>query len=329
MAVVAAGLVLGNPLQAPETRDASAADIGHAIKKLVVLVMENQSFDRLYGGQSYDPTLRGIDPRHPPCYDANATDPNNHEEVCATPDATNLIPEDPDHSYPGTTYSLYESFTPDDQLIQAGRLKPNMRGCVTRQGMVYNIPVNESSLVARYYKPQELPVLTTLAKEFVLMDTYFSMPCPTRPNRLYLTSGTSQGFCTNDDRILGGAITATSIFEAVTEKGLTYKDYSDSSIPDSADYNWTHSTGHLTNIHPISQLFVDLTAGHLPDLAYIKAGSNLDMHPPANMSNGEGFVKLVYDNLRASEFWEETLLIITWDEAGVSLFFLHSLLVGR
>jgi phospholipase C len=107
LAVVAAGLALGNPLQAPETRDAFAADIGHAIKKLVVLVMENQSFDRLYGGQSYDPTLRGIDHRHPPCYDANSTDPNNHEEVCATPDATNLIPEDPDHSYPGTTYSLY------------------------------------------------------------------------------------------------------------------------------------------------------------------------------------------------------------------------------
>ena len=46
----------------------------------------------------------------------------------------------------------------------------------------------------KMWKPENLPILTTLAKEFALFDRWFpSVAGPTWPNRMYMHTGTSRG----------------------------------------------------------------------------------------------------------------------------------------
>lgn len=45
-------------------------------------------------------------------------------------------------------------------------------------------------------------------------------------------------------------------------------------------------------------------------------GSN-DQHPDHDISAGEQFYKDIYEAVRASPNWNESLLVITWDEHGV------------
>jgi phospholipase C len=47
--------------------------------------------------------------------------------------------------------------------------------------------------------PEKVPILTTLANEFALFDHYFaSYPGPTRPNRIFMHTGTSSGSFANE-----------------------------------------------------------------------------------------------------------------------------------
>ena len=176
-----------------------------------------------------------------------------------------------------------------------------------------------------YYNPNELPVLTTLAEEFVLFDRWFaSIPGPTNSNRAYLTSGTSHGF--GDDSNFGvGSVPSlpqVSIFEQLTEKGIDWINYSNRtfpSAPDASFYNWTLSTGmNHTNVVHIDQFFEDAKDGKLPTFTYINPECCTwnSFHPVGSMYWGQVFVKQIYEALRSSPQWDNMLFIMTMDEHG-------------
>ena len=49
------------------------------------------------------------------------------------------------------------------------------------------------------FTPDRVPVISTLAQEFTVIDTYHaSVPACTFPNRLFALSGTSGGYADND-----------------------------------------------------------------------------------------------------------------------------------
>jgi phospholipase C len=71
-----------------------------------------------------------------------------------------------------------------------------------------------------------LPVMSTLAQEFALFDEYHaSVPGPTEVNRLYLHSATSHGDAYNDDAHLAIGYPQKTIFQKLTENGLTWGSY--------------------------------------------------------------------------------------------------------
>ncbi len=80
------------------------------------------------------------------------------------------------------------------------------------------------------------------------------------------------------------------------------------------------------------QFHADSKNGALPDWSFIwprmgidtltGAGSN-DQHPDHDVALGEALMKEVYEALRNGPQWEDTLLLITYDEhGGKSLFFM-------
>lgn len=85
-------------------------------------------------------------------------------------------------------------------------------------------------------------------------------------------------------------------------------------------YNWTLTSGNKHLAQPLTSFYSDAANGTLPEFSFIDpsccgVGTN-SMHPTGLISDGETFIKNVYDALRASPQWDETLFILTFDETG-------------
>lgn len=79
----------------------------------------------------------------------------------------------------------------------------------------------------------------------------------------------------------------------------------------------------LARVQEIPSFFSDLTNGTLPRYSLIQprmasspTGPSNWQHPDNSVEAGEAFLGEVYAALRASPYWEESLLIITYDEHG-------------
>jgi phospholipase C len=70
----------------------------------------------------------------------------------------------------------------------------------------------------------------------------------------------------------------------------------------------------------MDQFYADAANGVLPEFAYINPSccgvGTTSMHDSGLISDGEALIKKVYESLRASPQWEETLFVLTFDESG-------------
>ena len=292
------------------------------IKNVVVLVEENRSFDNFAGGLTYNPSIDGLVHRKF-CNPSDLFTPHNSTEVCAAPTAHNVAPDDPDHAITGVNLQLFSTYSPDEHAVDAGTEKYTMQGFVTEQATVYKTQnVSRSSEVINYLSQEHVPVFADMAENFVLFDRWFAaVPGPTNPNRAYITSGTSHGHGKNDNDFNIALLPQRSIFQQLSEKGISWINYSNTSgfNPDSFFYTWTSCSGAArNNIKPLTQFYDDAKAGTLPQFTYInpECCSYDSFHPPSPISTGELFIKKIYEALRASPQWEETLFILTFDEHG-------------
>ncbi|TGO48592.1 hypothetical protein BOTNAR_0467g00030 [Botryotinia narcissicola] len=295
------GVALAAPqnIQYHETSDHSWKS---RIKNVVVLVEENRSFDTFAGGLSYNSAIDGL-LHHNYCNSMNASHPGQKADVCAGPRANDVAADDPNHSI-----SVFTTYHPSASQSES------MRGFVTEQSITYStLNKTRAAEAINYYTPDQVKVFNTMAENFVLFDRWFAaVPGPTNPNRAYITSGTSHGHGKNDNAFNVYGIPVKSIFEQLSENDITWMNYQNSTLgpglgfnPDAAFYNWTLSSGaYKTNIAPLTKFYEDAAAGILPQFSYI------------NPYSGESFIKGIYEAIRSSPQWNETLFILTFDEHG-------------
>lgn len=60
----------------------------------------------------------------------------------------------------------------------------------------------------------------------------------------------------------------------------------------------------------------DARSGNLPAFSWFIPPGNQSDHPCNDVRNGEGILKEVYETLRAAPTWDETMLVVTYDDAG-------------
>ncbi|KAI8076353.1 phosphoesterase [Halteromyces radiatus] len=308
------------------------------IKNVVVLVQENRSFDTFAGGLTYSKDINGL-LHHKYCNPANVTDAHS-TQVCADKltSAHDVDADDPNHSMSGINLQLYGTTDPNEALIKSGKLKANMQGFITEQERTYGTTnLTRVSDVINYYTVNHIPVFSSMAENFVLFDRWFcDVSGPTNPNRAYITSGTSNGHGSNDKSFDYGGLPQKSIFQQLSEKNITWINYSNSTTspkgymtpedkgytgfnPDSVFYNWTVASGAAkTNVKHFEQFITDAKNGDLPAFSYInpECCSFDSFHPPSPIDLGEKFLKIVYEALRGSPQWNQTLFILTFDEHG-------------
>jgi phospholipase C len=205
-----------------------------------------------------------------------------------------------------------------------------------------NMDRNNPGEPMRCFAPGTLPVLTALSKEFVLCDHWFSaMAGPTEPNRMFAHAASSGGWddspTTSDykdiyglkavgDASTGITFANGTIFDALRKAKVPFRIYAGDQFPQvgllsgislyqdvddfenfAADLNDPTYDAAYTFIEPR----YDTISEHL-GLPYV----NNSQHPVNSVELGEALIKTVYETIRNSPHWPESMLIVTWDEHG-------------
>jgi len=280
-------------------------DIDH----FVVLMLENRSFDNLFGFLSYPPGvafdgLRGTE--------SNTDAQGKAHTVHAAPDNPRALwLPDPD---PG------EAYTDINQQIfgnAAGTGVANMSGFARNyQGLERPGAPDD---ILHCFAPGEVPALQALARAFAVCDRWFAAaPCQTWPNRFFVHTGTAGGYENNAPTHFPYRM--PTVFNAIERQApdgwtIYFHDFPQSLTLSAL---WTR----LDRFRPFAEFLDNAASGHLPSYSFIEPryfpdlNWPNDMHPPHNVAYGDQLVADVYNALRASPCWPSTLLVITFDEHG-------------
>ncbi|XP_031489778.1 non-specific phospholipase C6-like isoform X2 [Nymphaea colorata] len=283
------------------------------IKTVVVLVMENRSFDHILGWmKATNPNIDGVTGKE--CNPKSTLHPDT-DFICFT-DGAEYVDPNPGHDFEAVTEQLFGSVN-----ATGANSVPPMNGFVQQAlGVSSDLP----GKVMQGFRPESIPVYKTLVEEFAVFNRWFSsLPGPTQPNRLFIYSATSHGATGHLPRQLAGGYPQKTIFDSVHESGLSFGVYFQS-IPTTLFLKNMRKLKYISNFHFYDLKFKrDARNGKLPNLCLIepryydlKIIEANDDHPSHDVSNGQRLVKEVYETLRSSPQWNETLLIITYDEHG-------------
>ena len=182
-----------------------------------------------------------------------------------------------------------------------------------------------------YYTASDLAMYDFLSREFAICDHYFcSHPGPTLPNRMYSLTGDLQRDRNGEPRFNNG-IDGTfflsrdqTIFDILEQKGVSWRVYE--SVPSVTMLRmFSRYAGDETHIRDIRKLKKDLAdaqgSAKFPSVTFIDPamhdGPPNDDHPPADMLHGQHLIRDVYKALRANPaVWGKAMLIVTYDEHG-------------
>ncbi|XP_010695377.1 non-specific phospholipase C6 isoform X1 [Beta vulgaris subsp. vulgaris] len=280
------------------------------IKTIVVLVLENRSFDHLIGWmkKSINPKINGVDGTE--CNPVSTKDPRS-KSVCVSNDAEYVDP-DPGHSFEDVAKQVFG----ENNNISI----PSMKGFIEQ---ALSMSENVSAAVMKGFKPENVPVFEALVREFAVFDRWFSsIPGPTQPNRLFVYSGTSHGAVSHVKKQLALGYPQKTIFDSLHENKLDFGIYYQS-IPSTLFYRNLRKLKYVFKFHLYDTFKKHAKAGKLPSLTVIepryfdiKGSPANDDHPSHDVANGQKLVKEVYETLRGSRQWNESLLVITYDEHG-------------
>lgn len=261
----------------------TAAELLAPIDTIVVLCMENRSFDHYLG------SLSMLEGRAVDGLTGAETNPDPNGVPIPVFKLNNFTVSDPPHGW-----------DPVHEQWNEGKND----GFVTAHAGVHQ------QEVMGYHVRDQIPVTYALADASVVCDRYFaSVLGPTWPNRFYLHGATSEGNKSNLP-----AFGFTSIFDRLDDAGVSHKNYF-------SDIPWCSGAYFkVSGLASIDQFFADAEAGQLPAFTLIDPnffGSNAnDDHPNHDVRLGQAFIATVFTALAKSPHWNRCLFVLTYDEHG-------------
>ena len=301
------------------------------IEHIVVLMLENRSFDHMLGYLSLEHGRDEVDGLKP----GMSNTVNGKEYPVAHAPATH-VPNpnwDPDHSAAQT-----------DLQIGGGAMDGFAASFAHTLGR-RNVPDPDPGVVMHYYNDADLPVYHHLSENFCVCDRWHSsVPGATWPNRLYALTGGADG--SRDDKPKPPPIYGRNAFirhldaADVNWRWYTYDvgtlrcadheylighhrhfAYVDRpKLPfltgleeslvvdeDAASFVEDAARGNLAQVSWVDPNFKDVNLAHIQ--------SN-DDHPPSDVQDGQELVFLVYNALASGPKWDKTLLLVLYDEHG-------------
>ena len=178
------------------------------------------------------------------------------------------------------------------------------------------VPGTVASDIMGIFTPEALPVLSGLARGYAVCDHWFgSVPTETLPNRAFACAATSQGHM--DDKTT--SYTCPTIFGLLTKHKIPWVIYGYETDPLTRQ-NFSDTTNAPDgNFGVFADFKTAAAAGKLPAFTFLEpswGAKGNSQHPNYNVALGEQLIHDVYYALRNGPAWSSTLLIITYDEHG-------------
>lgn len=333
------------------------------IDHIVVLMLENRSFDNLLGwlydgedppgGQKFEGLtedlwnpLDNIDSDGIPFIEKVPIERNGQYKSSFGKEIPNpvkfTLPDpDPGEGFKDTNHQLFLKYN----VGQLYPPKPINFGFVQnyQNAMLYGTysfgdePTNPRDIM-KCYTAEQTPVLSTLAKNFAVLDNYHcSVPSQTIPNRDFVHAATSTGHVNNSPV---ASCCARTIFNQINEANrpeLTWGIFGNNAFPNKkkdeagrfGDDHFSLTRLIMTELHHPD---FDKNFGTLDDFKTLCKNNQLpsysflepnysgveqnDQHPPTDIRPGEQLIADVYNMIKDSKAFEKTMLIITYDEHG-------------
>ena len=345
-----------------------------ALDHVVVVMFENRSFDNLLG-RLYEPgevaSFEGVIGKELSNPVPEWAEHQPDGEVVRYGIAPNMNTPNPDsgEEMPHVNTQLFGSLDEENRFKLAaeksfneppdGQL-PTMDGfladyiSVLTDELGRQPTVDEYSQIMTGYTPEQMPVLSGIARGFATFDHWFcDVPTCTYPNRSFFHAGSSSGFVVNmsPPGSFPHKNDAETLFDRLEAAGLTWRVYCD---PPS-HYSLTGlihaprlASRFATNFFSTRQFFEDAENGQLPTYSFIEpqiiGWNHNDMHPPfgdvlavvakqrgveddlhfdppSSLIAGEDLLARIYDAVRSSSSptgsnHTNTTLLVTFDEHG-------------
>ena len=162
-----------------------------------------------------------------------------------------------------------------------------------------------------FYTGDDLAYPYWLATQFATSDRWYAPEAArTQPNRYYMVGATSGGQAYPS----GVPINQKSIFDLLTQAGITWKIYSEDGNTSATAFTQFQANG---NIVPFAQFITDAQGGTLPQVAYIEK-PDADSHPGlgVNIQDGVDQLRDLVNAVMYGPSWKDSVMIVTFDEGG-------------
>jgi phospholipase C len=312
-----------------ETMDADSVLPRSRIQYVFVLVLENHSFDQMLA-------LSGI----PGIDGATTANFNSYlgTQYRVQGQAPGSMPVDPGHEFADTLEQLagaghrYPKGGPYPRIDNSGFVS-NYAGALTKGPLPGPAPPGD--IMKCFDTRRQLPVMYQLAREFVVCEHWFaSMPGPTWPNRFFIHGASSDGLDHSPSmadvllwQVDGFKYPHGSIFDALQFNRIGFRLYQDNDGPMEGRLPQASAIHNvpLRDFWPLSNFAADLQGPYPWKYTFIEPNygavastyeGGSSQHPLDGVARGEALIATVYESLRNSPLWNESLLIVTYDEHG-------------
>jgi phospholipase C len=257
------------------------------IETIVVVMMENHSFDNLLGmlgrGDGFPLGRDGL---------PSVALPNGHGELV--------------HAFHMPSDCMTNGVGNDWNTGHGSYDNGTNRGFVTSS-------TGESM---GYFLGRDVPFTWGLASTFPIADRWFcSALAQTDPNRRYLISATSLGLVA--DKYPEALPPNGTIFDSLNNYGITWKDYY-SDLPTVGVYlPLLTKPSYADKLVRMEEFFGDAAAGTLPQFSLLEPNySTQSEENPQDIQFGDQYLSDVVNAVMHGPQWSKTLMIWTYDEWG-------------
>ncbi len=296
--IIGCGGVNSSPSPTPTPGTPQSAQI----KNVIVVIMQNRSFDHLFGTF---PGANGIAPGVPGFNQKTSTGAIVSPQLLTATSTTDLPHSRNDY------LRVWDSGAMDKYAFYNG---------VISMGHYDNTTPGMS-------------VLWNWAQQFALADNFFPSVMGDAPtNQLFLvaaddnnTPGTLQPFfppCNTQMKATAG-YTFQHVGDQLTAKGKTWAWYQEnlgncsSYVPQENPFQFFTNAHDSPNVRDFSKFAADLTSGNAPSLMMVQPGPAHSMHPGSGpVINGITWLDGVIRQVQASSVWANSAIVVVWDSSG-------------
>jgi phospholipase C len=287
------------------------------VETILIVMLENRSFDHMLGHLSRPPISSAVDGLHDPLDDGEYDNTFGSQAYAPFPMRDGKLPSDLPHERDYVTEQLARRGT-TDRFAMDGFVRAYYRFT----------PVNRTDRpeAMGFFPRDQVPVTSFLAQRFCVCDNWFApVPTSTLPNRLMLLAGTTTVDATGS---VLPPMAGTFLLDWLDRHGVSWRVYHAGSL------SFLLLLGKIgvalgSNSRAFDQFAADFaneSDGTFPKVVLIEPSYGdaprfgpppNDNHAPDAVAPGEAFLHDIYSAVIANPArWAKTVLVVTYDEHG-------------